>query len=593
MRALGALALFFCLAFISMPVAHARRYDELGRLEKESVDEALATRGLVLDPAPDGKIIGRVHVVNQDVFSERDGFFQWLNVFHRTTREEIIRRESLLGPGDRYDQAVVDETTRNLQEPFLTSLAVVLPVKAPKPDQVDLLIVSRDVWSLRFNTDFEYQDGTLVALATSVSENNLFGWRKRLSIGLEMDQGTVAVGPTYLDPNVAGTRMIFRTSVRALFGREGGRSEGSSLRTVLSYPLYSLASRWGASVDVTHATGVSRQFLGTEIRQVQLSTTPPSVVPWVYRVQRFGVQTAVARSFGRRVIQRVTGGHDVSSVRPSFTDDFPDDPSARLLFAENYFPRSERLSSLFVRYDIFTPRYRTYRDLNTFDLSEDVRLGPSAAASMSRAIGFLGSERDYVGLGVSGGWAFALGNGYQSVSAAWGGRFDGGALGDQTYSAGGFVATPVIRRLFRVMASAAVTVILDDSQNRLLFLGGTSGLRAYAIGDLFGTTSALAHMEVRSMALPIWSLRLGGLVFCDVGDAASPEIAGGGGDLARVFRSVLALHPHYDLGVGLRLLIPQLQPEVIRVDWAFATVSTPHTRAGWPGRVSIGFRQAF
>src|SRR5205814_3009789 len=127
-------------------------------------------------------------------------------------------------------------------------------------------------------------------------------------------------------------------------------------------------------------------------------------------------------------------------------------------------------------------------------------------------------------------------------------------------------------------------------QNRLYGLGGDSGLRGYTIGDLLGRSEVLAHVEARSMALAVASFRLGGLAFYDVGDAGTPD-AGTGVGLVRAVRSVLRLAPKSDVGVGFRLLIPQFNSYVLRFDWAFATQSTSHTRGGWPGRVSIGFRQ--
>ena len=90
----------------------------LGRLEQESVGDAMKTLGQPLvDPAPQGKTIGKVFVANEDVFSQRDWYFQLLNIFHRTTRSYIVERELLFKPGQTYDQALVEETTRNLQTP--------------------------------------------------------------------------------------------------------------------------------------------------------------------------------------------------------------------------------------------------------------------------------------------------------------------------------------------------------------------------------------------------------------------------------------------------------------------------------------------
>ena len=89
----------------------------LGRLERESLEDGLAQLGLAIDPSPEGKRIGHVYVVNHEVFSRHDGLFQFLNVFHGTTRPDVLGRELLLAPGQRWDAALADESVRNLQAP--------------------------------------------------------------------------------------------------------------------------------------------------------------------------------------------------------------------------------------------------------------------------------------------------------------------------------------------------------------------------------------------------------------------------------------------------------------------------------------------
>lgn len=576
--------------------ARARGLDELGRLEREAAEEALAARGLTVDPAPDGKVIGAVHVVTLEVFSRRDPLaarLAWANMFHRTTREYVLRREALFRPGDRYDPALVEETTRNLQNPALTSVVVILPVVAPTAGTVDVLIVTRDVWSLRLNTDFEVQEGALILFSASISENNVLGLRKSVALVFDMNQGTMAAGPTYVDRNIAGTRLTLTGYARALFRREDGQAEGSTAGATLAYPLYALSRRWGGSFEVGHGDYVARRFLGTRLRRVDLAETPEvEALPWIYRVRSFGTSAAVVRSFPGAVIQRVSLGHQYSVVRPSFTADFPEDEAARAAFAARVFPRSERVSALVAGYSLFTPRYRVYRDLDTFDLREDYRLGPTAGLRLSRALRPLGSEVEPWGIGVSAGWAAALGGGFQRVSAGWSARVEGGRMTDKGFSAGLYGATPVLAGVVRLLGSLAAGVVLDDTQNALYALGGTTGLRGYTIGDLVGRSHFLGHLEARSMPLRVYSLRVGGVLFYDVGDAATPEVEASG-DLARAVRSVLALTPHHDVGFGLRLLIPQFDAYVLRFDWAFATVATENTRPGWPGRMSLGFRQVF
>ena len=88
---------------------------------------------------------------------------------------------------------------------------------------------------------------TLSALDTSLSENNLFGWRKFLSVGFVLDLGKYGIGPTYFDPNIAGTRLQLWANALAFYTRDSGAYEGNSETLSLVYPLYSLASRWGAA----------------------------------------------------------------------------------------------------------------------------------------------------------------------------------------------------------------------------------------------------------------------------------------------------------------------------------------------------------
>jgi hypothetical protein len=113
----------------------------------------------------------------------------------------------------------------------------------------------------------------------------------------------------------------------------------------------------------------------------------------------------------------------------------------------------------------------------------------------------------------------------------------------------------------------------------------------------------LGNVEVRSMAvpLPLLSLRAGILLFYDFGDAAIPPSTQPSTDniFVRSWDAFRGFHYYHDVGVGLRLLIPQANTDLLRVDWAFPLqsdndMSSPiRTRAGWPGRFSAGFRQVF
>jgi hypothetical protein len=584
----------------------ARAPAHLGKLEQESVNDALVDLGIRIDWQPIGKTVRAVHVVNQEVFSRRDWWFRWFNIFHRTTRDYIIERELLIHAGDRYDPALVEESVRNLQStsgttvgsttfpaPDLSSVIVIVPVippaqapaLSPQPGMVDLLVVTRDVWSLRFNTNFEFQQSTLSSLQTSLSENNLFGWRKFFSFGFSLDLGAYWIGPTYFDPNVLGSRVTLYASANAYYSRDTGRYEGNGEAVSIHYPLFSLASRWGAGLEVVHSDTLVRSFRGLNPRLVNLVDIGPDAfsptleaVPYIYRRKITTVDATLTRQFGVSVIQRITLGHHIDSHRSEVPDGFPD-PAQAPLFLAQYAPASETRSEPFVAYSLFTPRYAIYRDLNTFDLRENVLLGPTVSASVAYGSPELGADFRAFPMALSLGFSAAAPRGGLAVIALQGSaRLRDQIFIDQRYTGSLYYASPMLGRRVRIVAQAAAGARRNDTQRGIFVLGGDTGLRGYAIGDFFGTTEVLGHVELRTAPVAIFSQRIGGLLFYDVGDAAP---------------SFSAITPMHDFGLGLRWLIPQLNSTVIRVDWAFATQSTAFTQAGFPGRVTAGFLQTF
>jgi hypothetical protein len=584
--------------------ARAQAQRPLSRLEQESVDEALKDLGLVPEPRPAGKTIGNVYVVNKDVFSPRDWYFQLLNIFHRTTREGVLRRELLFKPGQPYNQALIEETTRNLQtpaslvlatgqpvpQPELSSVVAIVPIAARAPGTVDILVVTRDVWSLRWNTVFEIQQNTLSSLHTSLSENNLFGWRKFLSVGYTMDLGQYAVGPEYLDPNILGTRLQLYANATANYTRGTTHYEGNNQVFALAYPLYSLASRWGAGVALTHEDIVQREFLGDAVAPVPLPSNPMGKpLPDIYRRQALIVDADATRSFPSAVvIQRLTVGYLFDDRRSLPLEGFDyggATPAQIQELLDNYAPIDEVRSEPYVGYSMFTPRYAIYRNLNTFDLRENRQLGPSAQLVAAYGAPELGADFRAFPLSAQASWAIGPDGSLASASVAGSLRLRDGQAIDKALQAKLYFASPVMRRLGRVAASAEVDATRDDTLRRKYFLGGDNGLRGYAIGATQGPTQLLGHLELRSTALAIASQRVGVLLFEDVGNA--------GATFSSTWHGLLA-----DVGVGLRWLIPQLNSTVIRFDWAIPLVAVvlPNgvfAPAGLPGRVSIGFEQVF
>ena len=78
---------------------------------------------------------------------------------------------------------------------------------------------------------------------------------------------------------------------------------------------------------------------------------------------------------------------------------FPGDAATAQLFLQEWAPIAEQRSEPYMRYELFTPRYVVLRDLGTFDLRENRRLGPSLRLRLSQGLTALGATFSAVGLG--------------------------------------------------------------------------------------------------------------------------------------------------------------------------------------------------
>lgn len=536
----------------------------LSSLERATVQRALTARGYTIDPAPWGKTIATVRVYNEEVFAESSRFLQFFNLFHVTTKESTIRSEAVVTAGEPWDQLRIDETARRLRDPLWTSVVAVIPVVSTAPGAVDALIVTRDIWSLRLNTKYTFQEGKLTNLVTSLSENNFLGRRDVLSAALTMDQGAIAVGPLFIDKNLFGKHLDFRAQVADIVNRDdltGGHkltSEGSQSTITLSRPLWALASTWAAGASFTHRFAVDRQYRGTALRKFDYVDPETGEVTAQfdreYRMRRWGANAYVTRQWGDGLKQQLSIGHSVDSQRPRPRHDFTGTDAQREAFIDRVLPRSEVTSAPFIEYAAFTPRYRTMRNVTAFDLAEDVRTGPDIDITLGFGLKLLGSDANFQRLNSSIGWTIPwTRDGFVRVAGGLGGRYQEGEFIDNTATVLIRGATPAIGDLVRLLAQSSLSTRWNDTQNSFYAIGSDTGLRGFGINEFTGQRYFNAQVEARSLPYPLWMLRLGAVAFYDLGGAAN---------------SLAQLDLHHDVGLGLRILIPQTSAQLLKFDFS-------------------------
>jgi hypothetical protein len=579
-------------------------------LEKLSIRRSLAELGMEIEPAPWDKVIGRIRIYNEDVFAEAN-WMRFFNHFHVTTRESSIRAELTINEGEVWNDELIAESARRLKDPLYTGVVALLPVKSAEAGKVDLLVVTRDIWSLRLNTKYTIQEGSLTNFTMSLSENNFLGRRKTVAVGFLMDQGAISVGPLFIDKNFLGQHLDVRARVDKIFTRRsldvvtdaeppepnhfptndpGGiqddgklRSEGTTAVITVTKTLWSLASKWGGGGSFSYRNAVARGYYGTGLFGYDDPlTVEEERVPYEYRVRSWSATASATRQWGRRFKQGVEVGHRVASVTPSVlsTPAFAPgaiDPTLLEHFKADVFPRDEVVSSPFIEYSIYQAKFATVRNVDTYELGEDIRFGPNASVTVAQSFKTLGSTYRFTRPSASAGWTIPWGrDGFARVSGSAGIRIQDGRTLDN--SAGGQVraATPTLP-YFRLIAQVQFETRWNDESNNYFTAGSDSGLRAYRIDQFRGDRRFLAQIEARSQPFPFWVLRLGGVLFYD------------GGGAADTFRTMKYAH---DVGFGLRMLVPQSSRELFRFDLAFPLASAPGTTAGYP-RFMAGFDSYF
>ena len=162
--------------------------------EKQTIEESLGKLSLKAEPSPEGKTIERIDIVPLEVIEQRDPLPNWLNIFHATTRPSVVRREMLLREGDRYNQALIDETIRNLRQLPQLSVVLVVATTGSAPGRIGVVVITKDVWSLRASWDVVVTSGGLEELELHPEERNLLGTHQTVSATFLLQPSAYTLG---------------------------------------------------------------------------------------------------------------------------------------------------------------------------------------------------------------------------------------------------------------------------------------------------------------------------------------------------------------------------------------------------------------
>jgi len=525
--------------------------------EERLVGWGLAQHNRDIETEPEGKRLESVLVAAEDVVAESDPYPNFLNLFHVRTREEVIRREVLLEPGELYSPALAEETARNLRKLNIFSVVRVVPVKGEAPGTVSLLIITKDIWSLRVSQDFEVVGSFIRYLRLQGTEANFLGLNQRLAIDFLLRPDTVSLGQTYINRRVAGSRWYFGETASIILGRESGQPEGTRGAVVVQRPLYSLSTPWSVSTSASWNVATTRVYRGTGVWQLPYPDGEP--VPFIYDTRELSAGGSYTRSYGEYHKANVSGGVEAYHRGYAAPEQAALDDAQREWLRQNHLPRSEDAVYASLSLSAYEARYEVMRGVDSYALSEDFQLGHSVLATVRYAPPVFASAAHYAELGVAGRYRWRWSDALTTVSV-------GGAIRRALGAGGGWTNRRWAAELQqfspqvlggRFMARGLLDVNIDDLFDRVQLLGGANGLRGAPQDAYLGKRLLLVNVEYRSAPVVFQTLHLGGVLFYDAGSAFD--------------RRPKMVHT---VGVGIRFLFPQFNLYPFRLDFGYVLNDT-------------------
>lgn len=551
--------------------------------EKETIARSLKATGAELDLAPEGKTIEVIDTLRLEVLEDRDPIpigRKFLNSLHVTSRDRVIRREVLLREGDSYEQVTIDETARNMRNRIpQVSIVIIVPVRGSGPDKVKLLVITKDVWSLRLSYDLSLTPGGMEKLLIVPQETNLFGVHHIASTNFLYQPLSYTLGLGYRVPRFGLSWIGASATASMTINRLSQKPEGSAMSISVGQGLYSTRTEWAWSANANYDVGFVRRYVNAHLGRFNSPVTKgvEDNIPTEYKNSTKKVSFGVTRSFGWAVKNNFNLSMNATDSECSYaTAGF--DPRALADFEERFVPRCEARVYPSLSWATFSNDFLRTLDVDTLALQEDYRLGHEITASIYPVIGALGSKRDLVGMSGKASYALALGDGLAAASVAGVAEDASGEVTDATFSGSLGAVTPRLGFGRLVMNASFINRYRNYMRGKTI-LGGDGRLRGYPSNFFFGRDAVFYNIEFRTTSVEIVKLAFGAVAFFDAGDVA---------------QGFQALHAKQSVGVGLRTLIPQLNRYVFRIDVAFPMKRGPFPEQGISTPVDpVGFFASF
>lgn len=507
--------------------------------EMIAIHDAETRLDVTLDPTPEGKTIERIDFLRLPPIDDHDPLPAGVNAAHVTTKEYVVRRSLFVKEGDRFKKAIVDESARSLRSLRQLSLVVCAPVHGSHADTVRLVVITKDVWSLYVDFDLAVTSGGLESLTLEPKETNLAGIHHSATARFVLEPKTFTLGGAYEIPRLEGRWLSLSADANAIVNRDSGALEGGTVDTKIQRPLFFSKEKWAWSVESKVSNQIRRRYVNAQVAKFEDGNL------WQWRERLVNEDASITRSFGWAAKNDFKPGAMFQHAQYD-TDD--------AAFREVAVPVGEDRSGPYVQ-------WRSYRSdfLRTFDLAglalqEDQRLGYDLTLRGYPSLKALGSTRDVLGGYARASYGIALGDGVARAVVESTVESDTTKISDGWVKGTFGIATPRFGPKPLAGRFVFATSALDRFANYLnaqSFLGGDTLLRGYPSRALVGRDLVTANLEYRTRSFDLVAIQIGAVAFFDAGDA---------------FHRWSELDPKQSVGGGLRIVFPQIDRAVLRLD---------------------------
>ncbi len=442
-----------------------------------------------------GAVIGKIVIDNRNIFNLRNpkdnnALFRLANRLHRRTRRSLIRKQLLFHSGERFSAHLLAESARILRaDPYFYD-ASIQPI-AYHDGKVDVLVTTRDVWTLNPGFDFSRSGGKSTT-GVQLEDLNVLGTGTDVSL-----KHLNSVDRSESDVRISNQHAFNRWTAVSL--TYGNLSDGRLRQLIIDRPFYALEAR--------HAGGLSL----TDTTFDQPLYDRGAIIDKFSEHSRFlqgyaGFSRGLVHGWARRL----TFG---------WTDDEHRFAASRQWSGPTLLPANRRFVYPWVGVALIQDEYAKLHNHNQIHRTEDFDLGAYFTGQIGWAGRTFGSTRAAVPFQFTTGDGYALPHGDTLlVSSSFSGRLQHGTLenGVLNLNVVNFAEQNSQWLLYSALSASAGRRLTLDNQ---ILLGGDNGLRGYPLRYQDGTARALFTIEERwfSNWYPFRLFRVGAAAFFDMG----------------------------------------------------------------------------